>query len=665
MAPSPAPAWGPNTVPKTASTPSTPVTPSCDGRAQSASTSTAGTPQANMNAAVTNLSLAPTKSKFATRPGSGSLGVKIQASVNFFRVDISQVPDILEYTVQLRCEAKNLKDADIRGRIRMQIITILLDENHIFKYAASDYVNRIVSTHALSPADSTETYPVKYYEPEDPPEVRAAGRGIFTVIVRYTRTFSSQYHRSVREQAQDFPEDHLAAFNILLARGPSQDPNMVTTARRQKFFNVSANNGRQDLTGGIEMYRGYYRSAKLTCDGMMVNLHVAAAAMIRPGRLDEVTNEIVKVQNITSTEHQVRIINRVIRACKVEHNYTGNAVRKSVTGIARVASGVRPGASNVRFVKEGVTTSVETHFRSTYPNVQRPNPNALVVQLRAAARQIFIPSDLCRIIPGQPYRRPLDPAQTANMIRFACRKPAENKRLIISEGLAQMGVNIAGGPRDRFAISIDQRMIEVPARILPKPTLSYASGSFTDLSTGSWYMTDKKFRQPAPKPKLIISWLEFLLPRVSPLPARDKFFRVLREVLQKYTGFSKVEILTFENFRHHLNIIKDVNQDILKDPLRFLKNKGVQLILMILPSTSSDNYRVIKQFADTEGPGIHTVCFVRTKKGIVESSIETAANLTLKVNPKLGGINVTLQTPPQLKTLFSHRIMFIGADVVS
>ena len=55
---------------------------------------------------------------------------------------------------------------------------------------------------------------------------------------------------------------------------------------------------------------------------------------------------------------------------------------------------------------------------------------------------IWIPAELCNVIPGQHYRNMLNGSQTARMLTVAARPPAENAARIMADdgGLGLIGV---------------------------------------------------------------------------------------------------------------------------------------------------------------------------------------------------------------------------------
>jgi hypothetical protein len=84
-----------------------------------------------------------------------------------------------------------------------------------------------------------------------------------------------------------------------------------------------------------------------------------------------------------------------------------------------------------------------------------------------------------------------------------------------------------------------------------------------------------------------------------------------------------------------------------------------QLILCILPNTSVPLYSEIKRVSDTV-IGVPTQCV--QSKHIADAKKQYCANVCLKVNMKLGGMNLFLSSP-QIPFITSRSTIFMGADV--
>lgn len=111
---------------------------------------------------------------------------------------------------------------------------------------------------------------------------------------------------------------------------------------------------------------------------------------------------------------------------------------------------------------------------------------------------IWVPAELCDIIPGSARRGKLTADETAQMIRMACKPPAINSRCLLEEGLPTLGFS----PQNRapilasFGIEIGNKMADIPARLLDPPRLSYRSGPVT-VRNGAWNIVDVKFHRGA------------------------------------------------------------------------------------------------------------------------------------------------------------------------
>jgi hypothetical protein len=62
------------------------------------------------------------------------------------------------------------------------------------------------------------------------------------------------------------------------------------------------------------------------------------------------------------------------------------------------------------------------------------NPGLPLINLGTKGKPVYYPAELCYVIPGQPVKTKLLPAEQDAMIKFACRKPAENATSIITSG---------------------------------------------------------------------------------------------------------------------------------------------------------------------------------------------------------------------------------------
>ena len=95
--------------------------------------------------------------------------------------------------------------------------------------------------------------------------------------------------------------------------------------------------------------------------------------------------------------------------------------------------------------------------------------------------------------------------------------------------------------------------------------------------------------------------------------------------------------------------------------LKEVQNRGVTILLVVLPDQRPFKYASVKYFADTRY-GIHTVCVVDEKLAKEARQDQYMANVALKFNLKKGGINQTLPDD-KLGILQKCKTMVVGIDV--
>jgi eukaryotic translation initiation factor 2C len=54
---------------------------------------------------------------------------------------------------------------------------------------------------------------------------------------------------------------------------------------------------------------------------------------------------------------------------------------------------------------------------------------------------MYLPAEVCIVLPGQPSRTKLDGRQTQEMIKHAVRKPWENAASIVQQGIQTVGLD--------------------------------------------------------------------------------------------------------------------------------------------------------------------------------------------------------------------------------
>lgn len=245
------------------------------------------------------------------------------------------------------------------------------------------------------------------------------------------------------------------------------------------------------------------------------------------------------------------------------------------------------------------------------------------------------------------------------MIDITCQPPnVRAAKIMDAYGRVQDGDEAARIFRE-FSVNVDRNMMNVDARMLPAPVLSYNPQSRAPTiqpSDGAWNLRDKKvFVGTELKAWAVICFAD--QQRTFPPPIVQNFVRQMVQTCNS-TG------LRVSNQQPELiwepSAIRD--QDTIGPAFeKALRGRGgrPQLILCLLPVANSTMiYNALKFYADTV-VGIRTQCVL--EKHVAKAAVQYCANVCMKMNLKLGGINQQLAN--NLTWVSERPTMVIGADV--
>ena len=595
------------------------------------------------------------------RPGFGTLGKPLLARVNWIKLDVSKCDGVQGYAAEHK--ESNTK-RDVRTRIVQRTDSLLL-RNTRFARAASNYGNRFFSykEHPLvKPGFSTWEHQVDFYEAEETGPRQGDRRLLVSVILQKDIAYPmAPFQAYLTNSNINFSqrEAYTAVVNTLLDRAVSENPSLGTYARRTKFFDITNNNGRFALGEGLEAYKGYFKSTRVGLDGLFLNINTSTCAMFKQGRLDDVINDF-RVPKAA--------LGAALKSCRVTTEYSGQTRVRTISGLPSRKDWANPNIPptadnvNIQCPQHGKET-VEQHFVKAWPAIQRPNRKAIVVDF---GNKVYIPSDLCTIMPGQAYRGFLSPNQTANMINFACRKPNQNRDLILKNGMLYLKFGKDGGPSDfRIALTATApEMALVKARLLPPPSVLFASGKAEKFESGAWNLRGKKFARAGSSVMVSISYMDLRKPGTGPCPNLSQFLKGVNDGLRTYLS-SNSQVVIIDGFAHARELPTGISPDDLATKLKeafvILLGKGIKIVFIILPDKEVNNYYSVKKAGDLLA-GIHTICVVRGAQG-VKTDPGTIANLFLKLNSKAMGVNSRIKLDQTYAALLGDNAMLLGTDV--
>jgi eukaryotic translation initiation factor 2C len=629
--------------------------------------------------------------------------------VNYFQLQLAYdvgkkvVDKVLHrYTVTWAEEMPKLK----KRRAMEQILA--LPEIKILTHA-SDFGANIVTTEKISedfmktpkrsiilPPKGSSAVPAT---PDDgaPEHVKAAAaRNLIKFTINHPATLNvrdliAYINSTSREGHYAGQGDLIQMLNIIMCKAPNEAAS-VAKLPGNKFYPhqglLGMNNHPdvdfEELAGGLVALRGYFSSVRCATGRMLLNLNVTSGAFYQTVPLMDL---LARFGNPDPAQREI-----FIRRLKVLYQRPGKTpmkAEKTIVGFARPVGGKKPvvvkrfgNARDVKFTytngsgtsSRDITISVFDFFKGL--GVTLASPELPVLNVGTVSDPIYIPMEMCTVLPGQPYRKFLSGDQTTQMLKFAARFPNQNAMSIAGDG--QIGgtglklLQLSGRPQgagqsiELFGLSASTKMLTVHGRILVPPTVQYGKKKTAKPFNGSWNCADQAFIRGGK----FTSWTSCILdlPGRTTVPSDDPSGQAstaltdaLRQELVKYglvmgqyKGAKKIAL-------SHLNMAnRDVNNKALDDIFSRLEKAQIPLVFIVLPNDDKWLYARIKYYGDTRY-GIHTICSIGSKLAKTQGQGMYFGNLALKFNLKGGGVNHeiagTLANPLDAHT------MLMGIDV--
>lgn len=381
---------------------------------------------------------------------------------------------------------------------------------------------------------------------------------------------------------------------------------------------------------------------------MLINIDVSATAVHESGPLPEITAKILNKRSLDELRGGIPLrdlvmLTRLLKGRSIQVVHRG--VRKFTYKITNLAAP----ANELSFTDaEGATKTVADYFVERYnKRLNYPFLPCVVVK-----KDVFLPMEVCEITIGQRYTKKFNPKQTIEFIKATVTNP-QIKVNKINQGLSLL--QHKNNPYiEEFGMNIKQEMEIVNARILNPPKVVYhASQSAFTPQGGSWSLQGKKLAKSA----TLGSWSIVNFAGAVSFPAIQRF---VREFCQTSVDMG---MNTLNRNPPVMNADPQGNiERVLKEAYIKAGNaakSAPQLIVCLLPNVGGQLYGEIKRITDTI-IGIPSQCM--QSKHIANPKKQYCANLCLKVNVKLGGMNHSLNSG-EIPFISERPTIIFGADV--
>ncbi|KAJ3070874.1 eukaryotic translation initiation factor 2C, 2 [Podochytrium sp. JEL0797] len=495
----------------------------------------------------------------------------------------------------------------------------------------------------------------------------------FKVKVRLVAVINMEkLHRFIQNTGDnEIPREAMAVLDLVLASRPNSLFTPINKKTGSSFYKPY--NPEFNLSGGLNLAQGWKQSVKISYKEVLLNLDVASTAFYRVGSLLDVVagffnrNRIqdVNPRSLAPGTVEFQRLSKFLGNVNVEITYRDTGRRKY-----KIRALSRNTPDKAMIVRESTKTkiSVADYFQKEF-NLKIQYP-FLPLVMCGNDGQILLPMEYLTVKAGQRHLGKLSDVQTADVIKITAVPPPERQKRIMDGRAALHGPKDADPLMKAWGVKLDPNMKSIEGRILAPPVLT---GSANVTPTNGAYdlskMGNVKFFRPA---KLELwSVAVFGDTRNMPFPAMTEFLgRLFTECRSRGMYVSE---------RNFGDVIVSQQRTTIEETLMNANAAALTAAKKALPAGTplppcaqmifcvfdrgGTTYDEIKLLAETKH-NLMTQCFLAKHLPPKGPKPGVTTNLALKVNAKLGGVNMMVDPARQLNVLGQPvPTMIMGADV--
>uniref|UniRef100_A0ACD6AMC1 Uncharacterized protein n=1 Tax=Avena sativa TaxID=4498 RepID=A0ACD6AMC1_AVESA len=585
--------------------------------------------------------------KFPHRPGSGRAGTRCLVKANHFLAELPD-KDLHQYDVAITPEttSRALGRSVMEELVRLHKATYLGGRLPAYDGRKSMY------TAGPLPFTSKEFH-ITLLDEDDGSGAERRER-TFKVVIRFAaRADLRRLEQYIAGRQAEAPQEALQVLDIVLRELP--------TSRYEPYgrsFYSPDLGRRRSLGDGVESWRGFYQTIRPTQMGLSLNIDMSATSFFEPIPVIDFVRQLLNTDfHSRSLSDAERVkIKKALRGVKVEVTHRGNIRRKyRISGLTNQATR----ELSFPIDQGGTVKSVVQYFQETY-GFAIQHTYLPCLQVGNQKRPNYLPMEVCKIVEGQRYSKRLNQSQIRALLEETCQRPHDRERDIV-----QM-VNHNSYHDDpyakEFGIKISERLASVEARVLPAPRLKYSeTGREKDClpRVGQWNMMNKKMVNGG----RVRSWMCVNFARNVQDSVATGFCRELARMCQA-SGMD----FALEPVLPAIYVRPDQVERALKsrfhDAMTILgpQHRELELLIGILPDNNGSLYGDLKRVCEIDLGLISQCCLT---KQVFKMNKQILANLSLKINVKVGGRNTVLADAVSrcIPMVTDRPTIIFGADV--
>ncbi|CAO1639177.1 unnamed protein product [Sympodiomycopsis kandeliae] len=502
----------------------------------------------------------------------------------------------------------------------------------------------------------------------------------------------------------------IQALQVLICHDPSEKFKVHGSGGR-RFFSQQ---GATPISGGAEIWKGFFQSVRATESGMVVNIDASFAAFLGSGSLHEVCQQILGLGAgggdfgggrgrgrgrggdrgggfdrggrggrggfdrgrgrggyggggggygdnqgggggggpglVTLRPMEAATLRRKLKDAKLRVTHRQTNKTETFKGFSP-----RP-VRDETFEKDGQQIRVVDYFKSTYRyTVKYPDLPCVILGNRT-----LVPLECLEVLPGTALPpRKLTGQMTAAMIDESRQRPSDKIRSV--SGWREVLKFEQSARIKDWNVSIDTQPIQLTGRLLDPPQVTYGRGSGrVQVNAGAWNLRQAKFCQPG---RALKTWAIINFTR-KPDAVVQEFGQVLVKHLQAL-GLSIEAPFFYDRSINQPDAARETFERAGREAKKRAGGPSApppQLFVCMIDG-DSDLYAAIKRASFTELPSpVPSQCLLDRKALNARGQDQYCANVAMKINIKLNGTNHTVESPNDLPGL-GPKTMLMGADV--
>ncbi|KAJ9053872.1 hypothetical protein DSO57_1020180 [Entomophthora muscae] len=561
------------------------------------------------------------------RPIKGVAGVSNNALANYFPVELQGLESIYHFDVSITPEVPKQINIAVFDQFEEQFF----NDRSVFNNTCMVY-DGVKSSFSPSPMGFGKTFST---------EIELLDHALGNKKAQSSNKFLLKFRevKKIRVSIEDMYAENSAGLASIMALNV-----LFIYSLKSKFFNFDNSfytlNGARPMSGGLEVWPGFSRTLAAVQDGLVLNVDTAFCVFYRSGSLLDLLVSFLGLRKSDELRdprfwQHIRRVLSFLKNLRIVFKYRNIPSRGfKIRGLSE------SGANSTHFVlsEEGIEdrqVTVQEYFARKF-GIHLEFPSLPCIEVK---RGNLIPMELCQVVSGQRYSKKLNDGQTAEMIKIACMSPNVRSEKI-SQSLHLMDLNDSLYLK-QFGVHVVPNLKKIDTRILPVPRVLYHPSSRNNAfqpMDGAWNLRDKKVFEG----RELHTWAVIAFVSES---------RIRRGAIEAFMNeFVSTCVATGVHISNRKPKIYYALPPQIDNVSRFLFDIYVatgndaqmrpQLLLCILPDKGAALYGTIKTVCEVE-IGIPTQCIQADK--VMRPNKQYCANVCLKMNAKLGGVNVSMQ----------------------